>query len=88
MAAQGLCCCSQASSSCSEQGLFLLVVCRLLVAMASLVAEHRLYMCGLRSCGHVGLAAPQPVKSSQASKGNGVPCIGRWILNHWITRKV
>ena len=88
MAAPGLCCCSQAFSSCSEKGLFFLVVCRLLVATASPVAEHRLYVCGLSSCGHGGLAPPQPVKASQASKGNCVPCIGRWILNPWSTREV
>ena len=42
MAALGLCCCAQAFSSCSEWRLLFIVVCRLLIAMASLVAEHGL----------------------------------------------
>ena len=42
MAALGLCCCVWAFSSCSEQGLLFIVVHRLLIAVTSLVAEHRL----------------------------------------------
>ena len=42
MAALGLRCCAQAFSSCSEQGLLFAVVRRLLIAVLSLVAEHRL----------------------------------------------
>ena len=41
-AALGLCCCTWASSSCSEQGLLFVVVHGLLTAVASLVADHRL----------------------------------------------
>ena len=37
-----LCCYAQAFSSCGELGLLFVVVCRLLIAVASLVAEHRL----------------------------------------------
>ena len=40
MAALGLCCCTRAFFSCSEQGLLFAVVRRLLIAVASLVAEH------------------------------------------------
>ena len=36
LAALGLCCCAWAFSSCGEQGLLFVVVCRLLIA----VAEH------------------------------------------------
>ena len=36
----GLCYCTRAFSSCGEQGLFFIVVRRLLIAVASLVAEH------------------------------------------------
>ena len=36
----GLCCCMQASSSCHECRLLFVVVHRLLIAVASLVAEH------------------------------------------------
>ena len=42
LAALGLHCCVQAFSSCGEQGLLFVVVCGLLIAVASLVAEHRL----------------------------------------------
>ena len=40
--ALGLRCCTQAFSSCSEQGLLFVVVCRLLIAAASPAAEHGL----------------------------------------------
>ena len=42
LAALGLCCCTWAVSSCSEWGLLFVAVHRLLIAVASLVAEHRL----------------------------------------------
>ena len=42
LAALGLCCCAWAFSSCGEQGLLFVVVRGLLVAVASLAAEHRL----------------------------------------------
>ena len=42
LAALGLCCCTQAFSSCGEQGLLFVAVLMLLIAVASLVAEHRL----------------------------------------------
>ena len=42
LAALGLCCCTWAFSSCGEQGLLFLVVRGLLIAVASLVVEHRL----------------------------------------------
>ena len=42
LAALGLRCCAQAFSSCSEWGLLFVVVHGLLVAVASLVAEHGL----------------------------------------------
>ena len=38
----GLHCCMRPVSSCSQQGLFFIVVCRLLIAAASLVAENGL----------------------------------------------
>ena len=41
LAALGLCCCTSASSSCCERGLLFVVVRGLLIAVASLVAEHR-----------------------------------------------
>ena len=42
MAALGLHCCARAFSSCSEWGLLFVVVRGLLIAVASLVAEHGL----------------------------------------------
>ena len=42
LVALGFRCCTQAFSSCSELGLLVVAVCRLLIALASLVAEHRL----------------------------------------------
>ena len=42
LAALGLRCCTRAFSSCGEQGLLFVVVCGLLIAVASLVAEHGL----------------------------------------------
>ena len=42
MAVLGLRCCAWAFSSCGERGLFFVVVRGLLIAVASLVAEHGL----------------------------------------------
>ena len=42
LAALGLRCCTRAFSSCSERALFFVLVCSLLIAVASLVAEHGL----------------------------------------------
>ena len=42
LAALGICCCVRASSSCVERGLLFIAVCRLLIAVASLVAERAL----------------------------------------------
>ena len=42
LAVLGLCCCARAASSCGERGLLFVVVHRLLIAVASFVAEHGL----------------------------------------------
>ena len=42
LSALGLHCCTWAFSSCGERGLLFVVVLRLLTAVASLTAEHRL----------------------------------------------
>ena len=42
MAVLGLCCCTQAFSNWGKQGLLFVVVCGLLIAVASLVVEHGL----------------------------------------------
>ena len=51
MAVLGLRCCVQAFSSCGERGLLFVAVCGLLIAVASLAAEH-----GLKSAGSVVVA--------------------------------
>ena len=48
LAVLGFLCCTRAFFSCVERGLLFVVVCGLLTAVASLVAEHRLYTCGLQ----------------------------------------
>ena len=42
LAVLGLCCCARAFSSCGERGLLFVAVHGLLIAVASLVVEHRL----------------------------------------------
>ena len=42
LAVLGLRCCARAFSSCGKRGLLFVAVCRLLIAVASLVAEHGL----------------------------------------------
>ena len=42
LAVLGLCCCAQAFSSCDDRGLLFIVVHGLLIAVASVVAKHRL----------------------------------------------
>ena len=54
MAALGLCCCAWAFSSCSEWGLLFIAVRRLLIAVASLVAEHGLQAHRLQQLWHMG----------------------------------
>ena len=59
MAALGLCCCAWAFSSCSEQGLLFVAVCRLLIVVASLCCRawalgtwaSVVVACELSSCG-------------------------------------
>ena len=51
LAALGPHCCMLAFSSCGEQGLLFIAVRKLLIGVASLVAEHGLQVRGLRSCG-------------------------------------
>ena len=47
-AALGLCCCTRAFSSCDEWGLLFVAVRGLLIAVASLIVEHGLQVCGLQ----------------------------------------
>ena len=75
------------------------MVCGLLIAVASLIAEHGLCMWaegvwasvaaahGLSSVVHTSLAALQHVEFSQTRDGTYVPFFGRWILIHCTTGK-
>ena len=54
LAALGLRCCVRAFSSCGKQRLLFVAVRRLLIAVASLVAEYRLQACGLPQLWHAG----------------------------------
>ena len=80
LAALGLCCCAWAFSSRGERGLLFFAMRGLLIAVASLVAEHRLqaqglqwlWLAGFSSCGSraqqlwlTSLVALQHVGSSQ-----------------------
>ena len=57
----------------------------LLIVVASLVAELGMWPPELWCA---ALVAPPHVGSSQTRDGTCIPCIGRWILNHWTTREV
>ena len=52
LAALGLRCCTRAFCSCGEWGLLFVVVRGLLIAVASLIAEHRLQAQGLQQLWH------------------------------------
>ena len=80
MAILGLQCCLGFCSGCSEQGLPFIVMCRLLPAMASLVAEHRPYRVWLSEVVVHGLRAPWHVGSSWTRNQICVSCIGRQIF--------
>ena len=59
----------------------------LLVVVASLVVEHRLYSAGSVIVLH-RLKCPAACGILLTRDGTCVPCIGRQIPNHWITREV
>ena len=84
----GLRCCEQAFSSCRERGLLFVSVSGLLLAVSSLVAEHRLWGTWASVVVVHGLVAPRHVGSSQTRDLTCVPCIGRQILSIWATREV
>ena len=91
----GLRCCVQLFSSCGERGLCFDVMCGLLTAPASCWETQALGCVRFRSCSPwaqwlrcTGLVAPQRVESFWTRDWTCVPCIGKWILNHWTTREV
>ena len=75
LAAFGLCCCARAFFSCSGQGPLFVAVHGLLIAVASLVAEHGLQACSLSSCGS---QAPECRLSSRGARAS-LLC-GMWDL--------
>ena len=88
LATLGLHCFRWAFSSSGERGLLFIVMRMLLIAVASLVGEHRLQACGLQQLWPMSLVAPRHVGSSSTRDQTRVPCSGRWILNHCVTREV
>ena len=71
----GLCCCSQAFSSCHEQGL--------LSSCGALASSLWGFSCGAQAPGSQGLVALKHVGFSQTKDQTRVSCIVRRILNHW-----
>ena len=63
----------------------LVVAHRILVVLSvfSLVEVH-----GLSELWLLGLVVLSHVESSPTSDWTHIPCIGKWILNHWTTREV
>lgn len=78
----GPCCCEQAFSGCHEQGLLFTAGHRLLITMASLVAEHQPEAQGLWQLWGTGFDAPQHVVPSWARDRTHVP-----YIKHWTTRE-
>ena len=102
LAVLGLRCCTQAFSSFREQGAALwlrLQGCSVVAApgllllwrMGSRACElQKVHLVGPGACAywHTSSVAPLHVESSWTRDGTHVPCIGRWILNHWTSREV
>ena len=67
------------------RGLSLVSVSGGLLASCCVWASH----CGSFSCWEAhGLSCPMPCGISWTREWPHVPCIGKWILNHWATREV
>ena len=89
LAALGLPCCTQAFSSCSEEGHSLVAVLRLLIALPFLVVKQGSRLTGLSShSAQVSLPCSMRDPSSQARNRTCVPYISRRVLMHWVTREV
>ena len=71
-----------------SRGYFLVAVHGLLIAVASLAAEHGLQVSQVQQSWCTGLVALRHVESSWTRDGNCVPCFDRWTPNHWTTREV
>ena len=60
----------------------------LLIMVNFLVVEHKLWVTWVSAVVALGLVVPQHVGSSRTRDRTYVPCIGRQILNYWITSKI
>ena len=78
----GLCCCLGFLLVTAGGSYSLAVVCKLLIAMTSLAAEHRLQGTGASVVVCEGSVALQHLDSSQTRDRTHVPSIGRWIPIH------
>jgi len=95
VAVLGLHCCSWTFSRCREHGLH--SSCRAQTSHSgafSCCGTQALEHMGFSSCCTwtqwlwlMGFVVPQHVGSSWTRDRTGVPCIARWILNHWTTRE-
>ena len=66
-----------------SRGYSLAAVIGLLIVVASLVVEH-----GLEHAGSVVVAHGLSCSEASWTRDQvGIPCIGRWILNHCTTRE-
>ena len=81
LASLGVHCCTQALPSCDERGL-------LYSCAAQAFLSSGFPCCVARALGCEGLIASWHMPSSQTKDQTCVPCTGRQILNHWITREV
>ena len=82
MATLGLCCRAGISLVVLSRGYPSVVEYRLLIVVASLVAEHEFKGTQAQSFWHTGLVAPWYVGSFWTGDQTCVSCIGRWILYH------
>ena len=100
LAVLNICCCVRAFSSCGEWGLLFVVVPRLLITVASPVAEHKLQggwasvavAHGLSSCSSQtlvhGLSWSMACGIFPNWGSNQCPLYCRQIRNHWTTKGV
>ena len=77
MAVLGLRFCTTALSSCGERGPLFITVRGPLTIAASLVAEHRLQMCRLSSCG----SRAQPLRGGILPDQGSNPCALHWQVD-------
>ena len=88
LAVLGLRCCVQAFSSCSKQELPSTVAYGLLTVGFSCCRAWALEWEASAVVAHGLSFSVWPVGSSRTRDQTLVPCVGRQILNHWITREV